>query len=82
MGTYTHEEGAEGFATVEQAVRDWMTNGDGAHPQVNASALELVIEQTGRASLVDGDGHVRVVVIAHDVGNGWLVATTERCVDS
>lgn len=80
-GTYTFEEGAEGFETIEEAARDWMTNGDGAHPAVVASQLDPVAEPTGRVELVDDDGEVRIVLIARDYGNGWLIESTERCVD-
>ena len=58
-----------------------MTNGDGAHPAVNASQLEPVAKPTGRVELVDDEGEVRIVLIARDDGNGWLIESTERCVD-
>lgn len=80
-GTYTYEEGAAGFDTVEEAARDWMTNGDGAHPAVDASQLDPVAEPSGRVELVDDSGEVRIVLIARDYGNGWLIESTERCFD-
>ena len=58
-GTYDYEEGVAGFETVEEAARDWMTNGDGAHPAVGATHLKPVAEPTGRVELVDDSGAVR-----------------------
>lgn len=73
---------AERYAeTIDEAARDWMTNGDGAHHAVYASQLEPVVEPTGRVELVDDEGEVRIVLIARDYGNGWLIESTERCID-
>jgi hypothetical protein len=80
-GTYDYEEGVAGFETVEEAARDWMTNGDGAHPGVGATHLNPVAEPTGRVELVDDSGGVRIVLVARDYGNGWLIESMERCFD-
>ncbi len=77
--TYDYEEGGEGFATAEEAARDWMTNGDGATADLGASRLDLVMVSIGSIDLVDEDGVVRAELIARDYGNGWLIERTQRC---
>lgn len=80
-GIYDYEEGAAGFETVEEAARDWMTNGDGAHPAVGATHLNPVAGPAGRVELVDDSGEVQIILVARHYGNGWLIESTERCVE-
>lgn len=79
--TYTFGETATGFPTIEGAVEDWLTNGDGVVAEADFGDLEAVIDGARRVHLVDRDGAVRVVVLVTERGGGWLVESTERCVD-
>lgn len=58
-----------------------MTNGDEAHPAVGADHLSPVVAPTGRVELVDDSGEARIILVARDHGNGWLIESTERCFD-
>ncbi|MGB3734002.1 MAG: hypothetical protein WA964_03535 [Ilumatobacter sp.] len=74
-----YAEGTPGAATIEEAVDDWTF--EGGAPYLRAELVSVVHAETGRAALVDVDGNLRILLTVSESDNGWLVETSQRCLD-
>lgn len=77
--SFDYAEGQQGAATIQQAVDGWTFYG-GA-PYLRIELVSVVDPDTGRAALVDGDGNLRILLNLREGANGWLVESSERCLD-
>jgi hypothetical protein len=78
--SFDYEEGARGADSMEAAVDGWTF--EGGAPYLRYDLRSDIDVRTGTANLVDESGLVRIVLSVRDYGNGWLVESSERCVDS
>ena len=77
--SFDYADGQHGAATIEEAVDSW-TFESGA-PYLRAELVSVVDAKTGRAVLVDGDGNLRILLTVSETENGWLVHSSQRCLD-
>lgn len=77
--SFDYVEGHQGAATIEEAVDGWTF--EGGAPYLRAELASVVDAQTGRAALVDADGNLRILLTVRENENGWLVESSERCLD-
>ncbi len=77
--SFDYAEGKQGAATIEEAVDGWTF--DGGAPYLRAELVSVEDAETGRAALIDGDGNLRILLTVRENENGWLVESSERCLD-
>lgn len=77
--SFEFAEGQQGSATIHEAVDGWSFYG-GA-PYLRAELVSVVDPDSGWAALVDHDGTVRIRLHVQETSNGWLVDSSERCLD-
>lgn len=77
--SFDYADGKPGAATIEEAVDSWTF--EGSAPYLRAELVSFVDTESGRAALVDGDGNLRILLTVRENENGWLVESSQRCLD-
>ena len=77
--SFDYPEGHQGAATTQEAVDGWTFQGGAPYLRYDLSAV--VDPETGQAALIDDDGIVRILLTVRKTKNGWLVESSQRCLD-
>jgi len=77
--SFDYVEGKPGSGTIGEAVDGWTF--EGGAPYLRAGLVSIVDPETGRAALIDGEGNLRILLNVRENENGWLVESSERCLD-
>lgn len=77
--SFDYPEGHQGATTIQEAVDGWTFQGGASYLRYDLNAV--VDPETGRAALIDGDGIARILLTVRENGNGWLVESSQRCLD-